>query len=1263
MQRKSNSMFITRTTKAGVRLNHLLSLIVLLFVGTTNLLAQESTAVFGGRVFDPQSKVIRNATVVVTSVERGEQFHSTTNKDGDWRVQALPIGHYSFEVTAAGFKTLEHAPIELQVSDQKFVDATLSIGTASDTVTVDSTTPLIDTTAAISGTVINTAQLEEVPSVTNSPVDLVKLTPGGLFGNPSGGPAHLYSNNSESEVTVNASGSVNYQVEGGTDTYGTNGQIAFIPPLEAVGELRVTTNAYDASIGRTETATLDMTFKSGTEAYHGVLYEMNQNPTLNARTYNSTTPVSSIHYNEFGGTLGGPISIPKLLDGRKQHAFFFFSYDGIRNKAPSNPVGRLSIPTLLERQGDFSQSFVVVGGVTTNGVTTSGVRYPIHIFDPTSIYNNTTPTNSATTNRTEFPGDIIPASQISPIAKAIWALLPPPTDAGDGQNSDSNNFLSQAIQINPFNSYVLRVDRAWNDNNHSYVALRRNQEDPTTGNSPFGASDILDGTSSLRKNLGLTIDHSWVVSPSLIVDLRGNVTAYYTDTISASYGLNPQNYGFSSALASLQNTQTIPALTGLITASSSATLGTAQAPTYENDVEYEGVGTVTKIIGKHSVKFGAQYLVQQQGLGNQGTTNGTFGFGNNWTTQNPILGTTPPGYGSNIASFDLGLATSGSIGTPAEASWSQPYIAGFGQDDWRITNKLTLNLGLRWDEQLGLTERHNKFWSVYNPTLNIAPVTGVAQPAYAAEVGGSSTNLGIQFLQQYRPNPSTFVAQGGIEYAGVGGNSRNLTQLTGKFFQPRVGFAYAFTSKTVLRGGFGRFVNANFVTNHGNQTGFSSTTPYTATNNNYVSPAATLANPFPNGLVPLTGSSLGPLTQVGSIGSFYTPKVPRQYNDEISLKIQQQVKNYLFEIGGVFSAQHGLGVGYDNDLLSQPAWQAAYGPAFDSTGRPLNTLPGNTLVPNPFLNAPYITTSLDTAQTVQAGQLALPNPLGDVTINRYTGTNEAYMLQTKAERRFNGGLGFVTSFTWGKSMSYSSRVLPQQVSQSLKRQLSGSDVRFIYSAAPTYDLPVGRGKFIGSNMNRALDEVVGGWRFTAIFTAYSGTPIGLPTNSAFFQGGDPGSGFTRSRTKWFDTSKFQPFPNKSTTVAQLNAYPAWTGVLGLPGASYVPTAADVKSGLDNGVYDDFNTWQTNNDTTYGDVRNPAYLDLDIGARKLFTIKGERKFELRMDAFNAPNHPIFAGPSTSVTSIYFGVLGGSTSSNPALQSNTPRVIQFGGKLYY
>ncbi len=943
-----------------------LTLAGLLLLPWPKAIGQASTATYGGRVFDPTSRVVKNASVTVTSVETGTQWQTTTNGSGDWQVQALPVGHYRFEVTAAGFKTLDKDPIQLQVSDQKFVDVKLSVGATNETVTVGSLNPLIDTTAAVSGTVITTEQLQELPTVTNSPVDFVKLTPGGLFGQPSGGPAHLYSNNSESAVTVDASGSVNYQIEGGTNTFGTNGNIAFIPPTDAVAELRIEKNAYDASIGRTETATLDMTFKSGTANYHGVLYENNQTPTFNARVYNSSplSPVPSVHTNEFGATLGGPISIPKVFDGRKQHAFFFFSYDGIRSKAPSNPMGRISVPTLLERQGDFSQSFTVV----------NGTRYPVQVYDPATI-------NPTTTVRTQFANNVIPAARISPVAKAILALLPPPTDAGDGSSSDSNNFISRAIQINPFNSYILRVDKAWNDNNHSYIALRRNQEDPTTGNSPFGAADILDGTSSLRKNLGLTLDHTWAASPKLVADLRGNITAYNTDTISASYGFNPVDYGFSSALAALQNHASIPQLTGLPTPN----LGTSQAPTYENDIEYEGVATITQIFGKHTVKYGAQYLVQQQALGNLGVSNGTFGFGTNWTTRNPNA-TAGPGEGSSVASLDLGLPTSGSIGIPATSFWSQPYIAGFGQDDWRVTNKLTLNLGLRWDEQLGLTERHNKFYSVYDPNANIAPVTAVAQPAYAADLAGGSTNAGVRFLQQNRPNISSFVARGAIEYAGVNGNTRDVTQLTAKYFQPRAGFAFAFSPLTVLRGGLGRFTNANFVTNHGNQLGFSQTTPFTATNDNYITEAATLDNPFPSGLVPLTGSSLGSLTSVGSVTSFYAAAVPRQYNDEVSLKLQQQVKNYLFEIGGVFSAQHGILVGYDDDLLSTSAWLAAFGPQFDATGRPLDTLAGNTQVPNPFLHAPYITTSLDTAKTVAASQLALPNPLGDVTINRYTGT-------------------------------------------------------------------------------------------------------------------------------------------------------------------------------------------------------------------------------------------------------------------------------------
>ena len=236
----------------------------------------------------------------------------------------------------------------------------------------------------------------------------------------------------------------------------------------------------------------------------------------------------------------------------------------------------------------------------------------------------------------------------------------------------------------------------------------------------------------------------------------------------------------------------------------------------------------------------------------------------------------------------------------------------------------------------------------------------------------------------------------------------------------------------------------------------------------------------------------------------------------------------------------------------------------------------------------------------------------------------------------------------------------QAVSQQRFRELSSADVRFIYNVNPTYVLPFGRGQFIGGHVNKLTDLAIGGWELSGIFTFNSGTPVSLPTNSAFFQGGDPGSGFVKTRQHWFDTSKFAAFPSSTTTIANLRntaIYPSWTNVLGYPGGSYVPAANDT---IKNGVYQDFATWATRNPIYFGSVRNPAYVNQDLGLRKAFHIHEQTRFQLRFDVFNAFNHPVFSGPGNSATSSTFGYLSNSVNLT---QNNTPRAIQYEGKLYF
>ena len=1220
--------------------------IVLIVIGAARLAwSQGSTATLGGRVTDSHQGVIPHADVTVTSEETGVTTHARTNGAGLWQINSLIAGHYRFTVTTEGFATLEHSAVDLQIADVKSIDVEMKVGSVNQEVVVSAETPLIDTTAAVSGVVLNSADLEELPTLTNSPTELASLTPGVFLAPPTGGAASLWSNSSLSGIKVNGSGSgnnaVNYVLDGATDTIVSSGNIAFIPPSDAVSQVRVMTNSYDASIGRTAAGTINMSLKSGTEKFHGVLYERNQNNFLNANyvQYKATnTPTPAIRFNEWGGTVGGPVWIPKVYDGRKRGTFFFFSYDGVHNVSPAK-TSFLSIPNAAERKGDYSQSFEVVNGVT----------YPITIYDPR--------TSDSAGNRQKFPNSIIPQDRISPMAKSLISLLPMPNVPHDAGGSDSNNFLENNPKIDNFYSWLIRVDQAWNNNHHSYVDWRRNQLREFT-NDNFGPSNLLAGENLNRDNYGLTLNHTWVVNPKVIITLNANATAYKTTDESPAASVDPTAYGFSQAFANSQPIRGLPQLTNVLGISK---IGTTVGPLYENDYQWEGRGFVTQIVGPHPLRYGAEYLLQQEATGNNTGATGIFNFSSIWTSPNPNT-TAPAGSDAVNPSFLLGLPSSGSIAKNATAFWSQPFTGAFVQDNWRVTPKLTLDLGLRWDIQLSLKERHDQYFARYDPNANLAPVTNYAQPLYGNLIRGSSASSGVAFLQQYGSQISSFQAKGAIQYAGQNGTNRSLTDLQYKYFQPRVGFAYQFAPHSVIRGGAGRFVQATFPANHGDQLGYSTTTPFTASNDNYRTSAMTLDNPFSNGLVAPTGNSLGALTSVGSVSSYFTSNVKRQYTDDVSLRLQQQVRDYLIDIAGVFNRTTGLVVGYKINDPSVDVWHAAFDPKFDANGRPVDTLPGNVVVTNPFKGAPYITSSLETNSTVSAYQLARPNPLDTaatgITENLYNGTSTHYALQARVQRRYRDGFGFIANFTWGKQMDKTAYFTPSAYSQVLHRQLSPDDRRFQISASPTYIFPFGRGKLIGNHVNRFVDEVIGGWEISAIYNFYSGTPIGLPTNTAFFQGGDPSAGVAKSKSKWFNTDKFRAFPNRSTTVAQLNAYPSWTGVQQLPGRNWSPTSSSDQSR--NGVYNDFKTWVSDIPTTYGTVRNPFTNNWNIGLRKNFPIHESVRLQLRIDAFNALNHPTFGNVDTTPTDTYFGWLGGSPIPS---QVNTPRAIQLEGKLYF
>ena len=514
-----------QTRSSAIRSGVILAALLLSILIFKPLRAQESRATLEGRVTDQQGAIIPQAAVVVTSEQTGVKQQTTTNDQGAWTLNFLNPGAYTITISVPNFKTFERRGVTLQVADRKQIDATLELGEVSDHVVVTAETPLIDTNSATSGTVITSQEINEMPSMTRVSTLLATLSPGVIAQDQNGNVVHMWSYIGASSFLADGGRDIrsnNFQLDG-LPNVKSGGYISFIPPTDSLQEFRVQTNAYDASIGRQAGSTINMTTKSGSKDYHGSLFWFNQNNFLNAALFQTNLTGAAkppIHFNEYGGTFGGPIRIPKVYNGQ-QKTFFFFSFDETRNQDPLTG-GTRSVPTELERQGDFSQSF------TTNLINGQLVKFPIQVFDPLTV--------NAAGVRQPFAGAVIPAGRLSPIAQAILKYVPLPNKASDPTGNAVNNFVSSATRRDTLPVISVRVDQAWNNSHHSFVSVRWNHlteflddyfNSPATGNYQ----------TRIAKGIGL--DHVWTISPTKTLDLRFNVSRFKESNFNKGAGFDP----------------------------------------------------------------------------------------------------------------------------------------------------------------------------------------------------------------------------------------------------------------------------------------------------------------------------------------------------------------------------------------------------------------------------------------------------------------------------------------------------------------------------------------------------------------------------------------------------------------------------------------------------------------------------------------------------------------------------------------------------
>jgi len=787
---------------------------VFLFATLASILAaQEYRATLTGRVTDPSGAAVPNAAIVATKSDTNSKFHTVSGADGFYTLPQLTPGAYSLSATAKGFKSYIQSGITLGTDQRISQDVQLTLGDTSQSVTVEADAALLEQATASTGQVLTTRQVESLPVNGRSPMTLAYLG-FGVISNEARDQERPFENAGLSNQAIGgAAGGANEMLMDGVPNTGTTGQsglrVAYSPPMDAVSEVRVEAFNVDAAYGRSGGGTIEITTKGGTNQFHGTLYEYNQNSFLNATPFftNASGGKKTVGaQNNYGGTFGGPVWLPKVYDGHNK-LFFFFAYEGWKDRAP-NPV-LSTVPTAAERGGDFSALLAL--------------KSPTVLYDPA-----TGKASGTTVTRSVFPGNIIPSSRFSPVALNYFKLIPSANVPGGADGT--NNLYSPLLTAQTYTSWTGRLDYNVSDRNKLTGNIHTSLWQQDSGQQ-FG---IASAETAYRGTWGAMMDDVHTFTPTLVGDLRVGFSRYRPYYVQANIGYDAGQLGFPGYITRNATVPQIPQ----INFSDNFTQISGGHQTNQPLNSYQILGSINKILGKHSLKFGAEGRRYQFSQVNWTAAAGSFNFDSTWVKASSTTTGTPTG--SGLASFLLGLPAGGSYTFNAFSTQDSYYYAGFVNDDWHLKPNLTINLGLRWEYSSPSVERYDRQSNGFDPTAT-NQVTAPALAAYNAN------------YSKY-PDPKlpagAFAPVGGLTFSSA--NNRNSYNTPMNSFAPRVGISWTpgiFHQKTVIRAGTGIFYYPYPVVTQP-QPGYTYTNSFVATNDSFVTPYANLSNPFPNGLTP-----------------------------------------------------------------------------------------------------------------------------------------------------------------------------------------------------------------------------------------------------------------------------------------------------------------------------------------------------------------------------------------------------------------------------
>ena len=1182
-----------RIWRTRTRLSSITLAIACLLLFASSGRAQEFRGSITGRVTDAAGAVVPGAQVAVTNAATNTSTWATTDEAGAYTVLFLTPAKYDVMVEAPGFKKLLRRSVEVRVGDRLTLDLMLEVGQVAEIVNVISETPLLESATATSGQVIDRRRIAELPLSDGNPFALSRLAQGITYTGDLKFSRPFDNLGTSSVVANGAPGGNEFTLDGSPNTESRGPRVAFVPPADAVQEFKVVTVSFDAQQGHTAGANIDVTLRNGTNNFHGSLYEFVRNDVLSANDFflnRAGRPRDALRYNRYGGTFGGPVMLPRFgeggeggrswLSGRNRY-FFFLAYEGLRDAFPE--PGQFTVPTLAERRGDFS-ALLPLG---------------IQIYDPTTAVRV-----GNRIQRMPFANNIIPEERINATARAYLQFYPLPNQAGDAQGR--NNFLSANPRSDTFNSEALRLDFTFNQRHTAFFRYTRNNRLESRGNWTGVVSGIRPtGTFLFRNNNGATYDHIYTASGTTIFNFRAGFTHFDSPTMRESEGaFSPASLGFSPRAAQLfSGLSYLPRFeTGEF-----SPLGDTLGSGYTHSI-YSIQPTLTRILHNHQLRFGYDFRVYRENVSGLGNAAGRYDFRTDFT-RGPFDNSPSGAIGQDLAAFLLGQPTGGLLERNTARSNQTLYHGLFFQDDWKVSPRLTLNLGVRYEYEGATTERFNRNARGFDDTTP-SPIEAAASAAYAANP--------IPEIA-----PQNFRVRGGLLFTSE--DNRGFWEADKNNFQPRLGLAYRLDDRTVLRGGWALYT-VPFIIDGISQAGFSQSINLVPTLDNGLTFRATLSDPFPEGLPAAPGTSQGLATFIGRDLDFVPVKRSNGQSQRWQLSIEREIPGqWLLELA--YIGNYGYDLTTETDILNAiPQQFLSTAPARDQATIDFLTAS----VQNPFQGlAPG--TNLDSA-TVQRQQLLRPFPqFGNIRTRRDDGSSIYHAAQVRVEKRFTQGYTLLANYTWSKLLERVSFLNPTDTEYEKRISLNDAPHRIVLSGI--WELPFGRKRRWGANWSGFAESVFGGWQVQGIWQAQSGRPLEL--GNLYFNG-DPQTLQTKIGgdhvNAAFDTSGFY----FTDALVQTNGVVDPTKQRNDPRIRLAFNLRTFPSRLDRFRSQPLNLW-------------------DISLIKNFFFNETARLQLRGEFLNAFNHPQFNNPVLDPTSSNFGRI---TS-----QANLPRNIQLGIKLIF